>query len=99
MSHLCEDENCKFETAEVHYGHEFQPHHMNLLNSTIEKVNIFFNHFAKAARWQGCEYLIYIESDVWMQRPFNDSDRPQGDVGGIWNPWYPTFSKVYITLF
>ena len=94
VSYLCQDQNCRSVTAELHYGHDFQHHFSTLLNSTIFKVQTFFEHFARAARWQQCEFLVYIESDIWMQRAFIEEDRPKGDVGGIWNPWYPTFNKV-----
>ena len=29
-----------------------------------------------------CEYMIMIEEDIWLQRPFTADDRPKGDTGG-----------------
>ena len=82
------DPYCSSRVSPVKFGHEF----INLTNETMSYQYLFFDHMAAAAALGGCEYIIYFEEDVWLQRALNASEFPTADAGGILNPWYPQFS-------
>ncbi len=106
LSGFCkEDSNpsfCQAHINEIHNGHAFQSYNEPLKNSTLYALENFFGHMSQAAQFGrtfGCEYMIMIEEDIWLQRPFTALDRPKGDTGGVYNKWYPVFITAIQTYF
>lgn len=94
LSGLCTgDVKCRFEEASVHNGHEFQTAASPLEPKSLAQARSFFMSFRNAAEWGQCEYLVYVEEDIWLRGPITARYGPKGDTGGIYNKWYPSFTK------
>jgi len=102
LSGLCTgDPKCKFSESPVHNGHAFDSYKKRLRPEILERAKIFMTRFREAAEWGGCEYMLYVEEDVWIEKPITADYVPVGDNGGIFNPWYPVFTwplQEYIRL-
>jgi hypothetical protein len=85
---------CQSHVLQQHMGHAWQSSHAPLSSSTLGKMKLYFGHMATAAEWADCEYLVYVEEDVWLRRAFKDSEQPAAETGGIYNKnLYPTFTR------
>jgi len=93
LSGLCTDDpKCKFTESPVHNGHAFDSYKKRLRPEILERAKIFMTTFRDAAEWGQCEYMVYVEEDVWIEKPITANYVPVGDNGGIFNPWYPVFT-------